>query len=53
MTLDTHNGAALLALAVFAHAWAGRLQGPPAVLSAIGWVIHVLTVVALLVVWVR
>jgi hypothetical protein len=45
--------AALIAAAIFAHAWSGRIQGPPAVLSAMGWVIHGLTLLALLNVWVR
>jgi hypothetical protein len=53
MTFDTNNGAALIALAIFAHAWVGKLKAPPPVLSAIGWVITILTVIALLVVWVR
>jgi len=53
MNIVANNGAALIALAILAHAWAGRLQGPPAALGVIGWVINILTIIALLAVWVR
>jgi hypothetical protein len=53
MDVTTNYGVALLAISVFAISWQGRLQGPPAVLSAIGWVIQALTVLAFGAVWVR
>lgn len=53
MRFATDNGAAIVALAIFAHAWVSRLQAPPPVLSAIGWVIVVLAFIALVAVWVR
>jgi hypothetical protein len=43
----------LIALAIIAHGWAGRMQGPPAVLSAIGWAINILALLALVVVDLR
>jgi len=51
--MQTLNGAALIALVIIAHAWAGRMQSPPIVLSVIAWVINVLAIAALAAVWVR
>lgn len=51
--MNTLNGAALVALAIVAHAWVARIQGPPLLLSVIGWIINALVIVALLLVWVR
>lgn len=48
-----HSAAAIVALAIFAHAWSGRIIAPPAVLSVIGWIVNVLAMIALLSMWVR
>lgn len=47
------SGEVIVAVAIFAHAWTARIQGPPAALSAIGWVVNVLAAVALLLTVVR
>lgn len=39
-------GSAIIAAAIIAHSWQGRIQGDPRILSAIGWVINVLVVLA-------
>ena len=44
-------GTCLVALAIYAHAWHGRMQGDPRVLSAIGWVINILCALALVRCW--
>ena len=40
-------GSAIIAAAIFAHAWQGRIQGDPRILSAIGWVVNALVVLAI------
>jgi len=51
--MNTIEGSTLIALAIVAHAWVSRLQGPPKVLSVIGWVLNVLVILALLALWWR
>lgn len=46
-------GACIVALAIYAHAWHGRMQGNPYVLSAIGWVVNILAAFALAICWLR
>jgi hypothetical protein len=54
MHIDTNvTGTCILALAVYAHAWHGRMHGNPIVLSAIGWVVNILCALALLACWLR
>jgi len=54
MTLTHEHGlAVLVVLVVLAHAWTPRIVGPPAVLSAIGWTINAVTILALVMVWAR
>lgn len=53
MVIDNQVGVAVVALAIFAHAWCGRMQGPPVVLSIVGWVINVLTLIILIGCWVQ
>jgi hypothetical protein len=54
MHIDTTvAGAAIVALAIFAHAWHGRITGNPVLLSVLGWVINILTALALLACWLR
>lgn len=43
----------IVALVIYAHAWHGRILGPPRVLSAIGWVVNILAALALLSCWWR
>lgn len=38
----------IVALAIVTHAWTARIVAPPRVLSVIGWVLNVLTCLALL-----
>lgn len=38
------SGALLIAVAIFAHAWVSRLQGPPAVVNVVAWVVVTVTV---------
>lgn len=53
MSIDLQTtSAAVIALVLFAHAWCGKIAGPPALLSAIGWVVNVLAMLALLAIWV-
>ena len=40
-------GPAIIALAIFAHAWQGRIQGDPRILSAIGWIVQVVAALAI------
>lgn len=40
---------ATLALAVIAHAWITRVQGPPVVVNAVAWVLSLLITLALVV----
>jgi len=40
-------GSAIIALAIFTHAWTSRIQGDPRVLSVVGWAMNVLTVLAI------
>lgn len=47
------NGSEIIALALFAHAWHGRIQANPKVLSAIGWVVNGLAALLLLLAFVR
>lgn len=52
MHIDTTvAGACVVALAIFAHAWHGRITANPRVLSVIGWVINILAALALLGCW--
>lgn len=52
MHIETNVAAAcVVALAIFAHAWQGRIMGNPIVLSAIGWVVNVLCALALIACW--
>lgn len=54
MHLDTNvAGACIVALAIYAHAWHGRIIGPPKLLSVIGWIVNVLCALALLACWLR
>ncbi len=54
MTIDNNVTAiVIVALAIFAHAWHGRILGNPRVLSAIGWIVNILTAIVLLLCWVR
>jgi hypothetical protein len=53
MVIDNQMGVAVVALAIFAHAWASKIQGKPRIVSAIGWVINVLTLVVLIGCWVQ
>lgn len=43
----------IVALAIYAQAWHGRMLGSPRVLSAIGWVVNILTALVLLHCWIR
>jgi hypothetical protein len=53
MSIDIQTtAAAVIALVLFAHAWNGRMTGPPVLLSVIGWVVNVLAALALLAIWV-
>jgi hypothetical protein len=47
------TGVALVALAIIAHAWSPRIVGRPAVLSAIGWIVNGLAILAIGSAWVR
>ena len=51
--MNTIDGNTLLVLVILAHAWVSRLQGPPKVLSIIGWVLNILVILALLALWWR
>lgn len=54
MHIDTTvTGSCIVALAIFAHAWQGRILGKPRVLSVLGWVINILCALALLMCWLR
>jgi hypothetical protein len=54
MHIDTTvTGTCIVALAIVAHAWHGRMQGNPRVLSAIGWVVNILVMLALATCWLR
>lgn len=54
MHIDTTvTGTCIVALAIVAHAWQGRMVGNPIVLSAIGWVINILALLALAACWIR
>lgn len=53
MYIDNQVAVAVVALAIFAHAWNGRMQGNPAVLSVIGWAINALTLLILIGCWVH
>lgn len=43
----------VIALAIYAHAWIGRLQGKPQLLNIIAWVVVIITMVVLLLCLVR
>jgi hypothetical protein len=54
MTIDNNvTAVVIVALAIYAHAWHGRMLGRPRVLSAIGWVVNILTGIVLFLCWVR
>jgi hypothetical protein len=54
MHIDTTvAGTCIVALAIVAHAWHGRMLGSPRVLSVIGWVVNVLALLALAACWIR
>ena len=50
---STVAGTCIVALAILAHAWHGRIIGNPVVLSILGWIINILTMLALLACWLR
>jgi hypothetical protein len=43
----------VVALAIVAHGWAGRMQGPPAVLSVIGWAVNIIALIVLVLIALR
>lgn len=45
----TIEAGAVLALAVLAHAWITRVQGPPAIVNAVAWAMAVLLTLVLLI----
>lgn len=45
--------AALVAVAIFAHAWVHRISGPPQVVNACGWVVAVAFTVLICSRWVH
>lgn len=49
----TVTGACIVALAIYAHAWHGRMQGNPRTMSVIGWAVNVLAAIALACCWIR
>ena len=54
MTMNIeHSGALLIALAIVGHAWVTRIQGPPQVVNAAGWVVSLLVLLVLLIALVR
>lgn len=53
MHIDEVSGSALVALAIFTHAWTARITAPPHVLSVIGWVMNLLTLLAIASIWIR
>lgn len=45
--------AALIALAILAHAWVPRVQASPLAAGAIGWLLTLLTLAWVIYVWMR
>jgi hypothetical protein len=45
----TTGHAVLIALAIVAHGWAVRIQGPSRLMSTIGWTLNILAIALVLV----
>jgi len=53
MVIDNQVAVAVVALAIFAHAWCGHITASPALLSGVGWAINLLTLLVLIGCWVQ